>query len=84
MDDAGWIDRFIRHLEYERRLSALTCKNYRRDLERFVEYLETVGVPVLGWRHDWFPAFYSRSSGLQKLMATPSRPARAVRPMRCT
>jgi pseudouridine-5'-phosphate glycosidase len=35
------------------------------DLPRSLEYLETVGVPVLGWRHDWFPAFYSRSSGLQ-------------------
>jgi pseudouridine-5'-phosphate glycosidase len=35
------------------------------DLERTLEYLETVGVPVLGWRHDWFPAFYTRSSGLR-------------------
>lgn len=34
------------------------------DLERTLEYLETAGVPVLGWRHDWFPAFYTRSSGL--------------------
>lgn len=34
------------------------------DLGRTLEYLETVGVPVLGWRHDWFPAFYTRSSGL--------------------
>ena len=34
------------------------------DLPRSLEYLETVGVPVLGWRHDWFPAFYTRSSGL--------------------
>ncbi len=34
------------------------------DLARTLEYLETAGVPVLGWRHDWFPAFYSRSSGL--------------------
>jgi pseudouridylate synthase len=34
------------------------------DLARSLEYLETVGVPVLGWRHDWFPAFYTRSSGL--------------------
>ena len=34
------------------------------DLARSVEYLETVGVPVLGWQHDWFPAFYTRSSGL--------------------
>lgn len=33
------------------------------DLGRTLEYLETVGVPVLGWRHDWFPAFYTRSSG---------------------
>ena len=34
------------------------------DLPRTLEYLETRGVPVLGWCHDWFPAFYTRSSGL--------------------
>ncbi len=34
------------------------------DLPATLEYLETRGVPVLGWRHDWFPAFYTRSSGL--------------------
>ena len=34
------------------------------DLGRTLEYLETHGVPVLGWQHDWFPAFYTRSSGL--------------------
>lgn len=34
------------------------------DLPRTVEHLEAIGVPVLGWRHDWFPAFYTRSSGL--------------------
>ena len=34
------------------------------DLARTLEYLETYGVPVLGWRHDDFPAFYTRSSGL--------------------
>jgi pseudouridine-5'-phosphate glycosidase len=34
------------------------------DLGRTLEYLETVGVPVLGWSHDHFPAFYTRSSGL--------------------
>ena len=34
------------------------------DLARTLEYLETMGVPVLGWRHDDFPAFYTRSSGL--------------------
>jgi pseudouridine-5'-phosphate glycosidase len=35
------------------------------DLARTLEVLETLGVPVLGWRHDWFPAFYARSSGLR-------------------
>lgn len=35
------------------------------DLPRTLEYLETIGVPVLGWQHDWFPAFYTRSSGLR-------------------
>lgn len=35
------------------------------DLSRTLEYLETVGVPVLGWRTDDFPAFYTRSSGLR-------------------
>jgi pseudouridylate synthase len=34
------------------------------DLARTLEHLESIGVPVLGWRHDWFPAFYTRSSGL--------------------
>lgn len=34
------------------------------DLPRTLEYLETFGVPVLGWQHDDFPAFYTRSSGL--------------------
>ena len=34
------------------------------DLPRTLEHLETAGAPVLGWRHDWFPAFYTRSSGL--------------------
>ena len=44
MDDAGWIDRFIRHLEFERRLSPLTCSNYRRDLGTLVAYLEQQDV----------------------------------------
>ena len=34
------------------------------DLARTLEFLETRGVPVLGWQHDDFPAFYTRSSGL--------------------
>lgn len=34
------------------------------DLPATLEYLETSGVPVLGWRTNEFPAFYSASSGL--------------------
>jgi pseudouridine-5'-phosphate glycosidase len=34
------------------------------DLGLTLEYLETHGVPVIGYRTDEFPAFYSRHSGL--------------------
>jgi pseudouridine-5'-phosphate glycosidase len=34
------------------------------DLPATLEYLETVGVPVVGYQSDEFPAFYSRSCGL--------------------
>jgi len=33
------------------------------DLDLTLEYLETQGVPVLGWQTGEFPAFYVRSSG---------------------
>ncbi|MBL0385698.1 pseudouridine-5'-phosphate glycosidase [Tumebacillus sp. ITR2] len=33
------------------------------DLGRTLEYLETHGVPVIGYQSDDFPAFYTRSSG---------------------
>jgi pseudouridylate synthase len=35
------------------------------DLPKTVEMLETLGVPVLGYRTDEFPAFYRRASGLR-------------------
>jgi len=35
------------------------------DLPRTVERLETLGVPVFGWRCDEFPAFWRRASGLR-------------------
>lgn len=34
------------------------------DLPRTLEMLETLGVPVIGWRTHEFPAFYTPSSGL--------------------
>ncbi|HLF75225.1 MAG TPA: pseudouridine-5'-phosphate glycosidase, partial [Anaerolineales bacterium] len=35
------------------------------DLPATLEYLETMGVPVVGYGTDKFPAFYSRESGLE-------------------
>jgi pseudouridine-5'-phosphate glycosidase len=35
------------------------------DLPRTLEWLETAGVPVVGWGTDEFPAFFTRSSGLR-------------------
>lgn len=37
------------------------------DLDLTLEYLETQGVPVLGWQTDEFPAFYVRQSGRRLL-----------------
>ena len=34
------------------------------DLPKTLEVLETRGVPVIGWKTDDFPAFWSRASGL--------------------
>src|SRR5258708_3548946 len=34
------------------------------DLPKTLEYLETLGVPVVGYETEEFPAFYSRASGL--------------------
>ena len=45
---------------------AVVCAGIKSilDLPRTLEYLETMGVPVLGYRTDQLPAFYSRDSGL--------------------
>ncbi|MBI9043931.1 MAG: pseudouridine-5'-phosphate glycosidase [Anaerolineaceae bacterium] len=42
------------------------------DLPATVEYLETVGVPILGYQTDEFPAFYARNSGLPVTQAVDS------------
>ncbi len=34
------------------------------DLPATLEYLETAGIPVIGYKTNEFPAFYSRTSGL--------------------
>ena len=46
-DQLQALERFIEHLRSERRCSAHTCSNYARDLNRFLNYLETAD---LSWR----------------------------------
>lgn len=51
------------------------------DIPRTLEYLETLGVPVITWGSDQFPAFYSRESGLPSpaWLETPQQIAAALR-----
>ena len=46
---------------------AVVCAGVKSilDLPRTLEWLETAGVPVLGYQTAHFPAFYTRESGLQ-------------------
>jgi len=46
---------------------AVVCSGAKSilDLPRTLEWLETYGVPVIGYGADEFPAFFSRSSGLR-------------------
>jgi len=46
---------------------AVVCSGAKSilDLPRTLEWLETVGVPVIGWQTDEFPAFFSRTSDLR-------------------
>lgn len=48
------------------------------DLPATVEMLETLGVPVVGYKTDEFPAFYSRNSGLPVSMRVESADEVAV------
>jgi integrase/recombinase XerC len=42
-----WIDRFLHHLQTERRLSANTCKHYQRDLDELHAWCKAAGI------NDW-------------------------------
>jgi integrase/recombinase XerC len=46
--EEAWIENFIRHLTYERRLSELTTKHYRRDLGSLAAYCDKFGLECWG------------------------------------
>lgn len=51
--------------ELSRTNIAVVCAGIKSvlDIGRTLEYLETIGVPVVGYQTDTVPAFYARSSG---------------------
>ncbi len=53
--------------ELERSNVAVVCAGAKSilDVGRTLEVLETLGVPVVGYKTDDFPAFYSRKSGFK-------------------
>ena len=71
------IDEFVRHLEFERRLSRLTCKHYRRDLDALASWCDE--VDAARWRdldaehfRAWSAACYRRglaSSSIQRRLS---------------
>ncbi|MBI4317657.1 MAG: pseudouridine-5'-phosphate glycosidase [Chloroflexi bacterium] len=62
--------------------AAVVCAGAKAllDLKLTLEWLETAGVPVLGYRTSEFPAFYSRSSGLavDHTVETPRQAAEVI------
>jgi integrase/recombinase XerC len=59
------IDRFVRHLSLERRMSPLTCKHYRRDLESLADWCKKNGLSRwadldTGHFRDWAAANHRR------------------------
>jgi integrase/recombinase XerC len=47
-DSQQWIDRFLHHLQTERRLSENTCIHYRRDLAELLAFCRKAGIK--GWQ----------------------------------
>ena len=63
--EKDWINTFIRHLQYERRLSELTCKHYRRDIEAMCQFADAQNIDRwqdLDNQHfrDFTAAFYRK------------------------
>ena len=54
-------------IELSRTRVAVVCAGAKSilDIAKTLEFLESQGVPVIGYRCDEFPAFYARSSGVK-------------------
>lgn len=65
VEEKDWVNTFIDHLQYERRLSGLTCKHYRRDLESLCQFADSQDID--GWQdldnqhcRDYTASFYRK------------------------
>ena len=62
---------------------AVVCAGIKSilDIPRTLEYLETQGVPVIGYKTEEFPAFYTPASGsmVQSRLDTPEEIARCMK-----
>jgi len=76
--EKDWIDQFINHLRFERRLSELTCKNYGHDLRTLTTYCDEVDVTswddldsehIRGWAAKCFRGGLSSKSIQRRLSA---------------
>ncbi|WP_052865676.1 pseudouridine-5'-phosphate glycosidase [Streptomyces niger] len=67
-------------VQFTRSRVAVVCAGAKSilDLGLTLEYLETLGVPVMGYRCDDFPAFYCRSSGFANPQRLDDLPAIAA------
>lgn len=74
MNDAetGWIERFIKHLEFERRLSPHTCTNYRRDISALSTWCAEAGIERWGdldaeHLRNWSASCYRKGLGSKSI-----------------
>lgn len=70
--EKDWIESYVRHLHVERRLSPLTCRHYRRDLESFRQWCLTQGIsrwPEVDGEHvrAFTAACYRRGLGARSI-----------------
>ncbi|MEO1201326.1 MAG: tyrosine recombinase XerC [Pseudomonadota bacterium] len=70
--ERDWIDRFIRHLEVERRLSPLTRSNYLRDLKALAEWCGESGLDRFadldtGHMRQWASSCHRRGLGARSI-----------------
>ena len=70
-------------MELARTNVAVVCAGIKSilDIPRTLEYLETQGVPVIGYRTDEFPAYYTTTSGysVQSRINTAEKIARCMK-----